>query len=207
MRSSARVAWRIVAVLAFAATAAVAVAVSHGGSSMRASLDSAHPRPGADARAMTGIQRCAAAWLRVTVLGGKTARYALGFTNVSRASCALSGYPSVSAYGMRETPLGNAAARDTSVLAARVVLAPGKTAYAAISDDAADPASGSSHGGACHPVMAAGLRVGLPDAGSAWRYVPHPLAACSVSGTQGPVFLHVRPVEANLGLRGFSNRC
>ena len=111
--------------------------------------------------------------------------YTLKFTNQSGFTCDLTGYPGVSAVDLRGRRLGSAASRTPSQ--PRVVsLANGETAGAPvqISQAANFPSS------ACHPVMAAGLRIYPPDQ-KASKVVPIPLRACSRTG---PVYLHVRAV-------------
>ena len=111
--------------------------------------------------------------------------YTLKLTNQSGHSCALTGYPGVSAVDLRGRRLGNPASRTPSQT--RVVsLANGETADAPlqISQAANFPAS------ACHPVMAAGLRIYPPDQ-KASKVVPIPFRACSRTGS---VFLHVKAV-------------
>lgn len=189
MRASVRVAWRVAAIAAFAATAALAVTLSRGAQT-NAALTSAHHDALARGRAASGIPRCAPSGLRVTLGAGAPAgaatRYPLAFTNVSGRSCALSGYPEVAAYRGRRL-VGNAAARDTSVAARRVLLAPGASARAAL--------VASATAGRCRPVAATGLRVVLPGQ-SATSYLRHPLRACSAAGPGAPVYLRVRPVQA-----------
>jgi hypothetical protein len=110
-------------------------------------------------------------------------RYRLDFTNVSRVPCTMTGYPQVGA-DQNGTPVGSQAAHDTTVVAHRLLLAPGQTVHAAL--DAAVPTS------RCHPVRASGLRVAPPGQSSA-RYLQRPLAACTV---RGAIYLHVRAVQA-----------
>jgi hypothetical protein len=109
-------------------------------------------------------------------------RYRLDFTNVSRLPCTMTGYPQVAA-DQNGTPVGSLAAHDTTVMAHRLLLAPGQTAHAAL--DAAVPTP------RCHPVRASGLRVAPPGQSSA-RYLYRPLAACTV---RGEIYLHVRAVQ------------
>jgi hypothetical protein len=195
MRASVRLGWRVAAIVAFAATAALAVTLTRGAPAP-AALTSA--RDATKQHAARGTPRCVMSRLHITVgtaastgaaLG--VTRYRLEFTNVSGATCALSGYPQVAAYRDDGTQVGNAAALDTAVAARRVVLAPGASAHAAV--------IASVVPGACHPVMAAGLRVvppGQPDA----RYIGHALKACSAAGLRSPVFLRVRAVQPGTGI-------
>jgi hypothetical protein len=117
-------------------------------------------------------------------------RYPLDFTNVSGSPCTLVGYPEVSAYQRDDVQVGPVAAHDTSVMARRVVLAPGQTAHAAV--EAMTPAA------RCRPVRAAGLRIVVPGQTAA-RYVSRPLTTCAarVSGGQG--YLRVRSIQPGRG--------
>jgi Protein of unknown function (DUF4232) len=189
MRAAARLGWRVAAIVAFGATAALAVTLTRG-APMHAALISARNHDAAP--------RCAASGLRVSLgaapAAATTARrgptsYALDFTNVSDAKCALGGYPAVAAYLASGAQVGNAAAADTTAIAHRVVLAPGETARATVIASAV----GASAGG-CRPVIAAGLRV-IPPGESAARFIRHSLLACSAAGPRAPVFLRVRAVQ------------
>ena len=196
MRAAARLGWRVAAVVAFGATAALAVTLTRG-APMHAALISA--------RNHDAGPRCAASGLRISlgaipaaaagVRPGLTS-YALDFTNVSGAKCELRGYPAVAAYRGNGIQVGNAATADTTATAQRVVLAPGETARAAVivSASASAPASASASVVGCQPVLATGLRVTLPG-GSAVRLIRHGLLACSAAGPRAPVFLRVRAVQ------------
>ena len=194
MRAAARVAWRIAGAVAFAATAALAVTLSRG-----TSLDTSFAaRDGTSHSTITGHDAglCSGTSLRIQVSGiVSTVRYALEFTNVSAASCTLSGYPTVSAYGLHGTQVGNAADRDRSAAVSPVVLAPGESAHAAVD---AGAAAYPAH--ACRPVTAAGLHVTPPGAVTG-RYLRQLLTACSAGGRHAPVFLHVLAVQAGAGHR------
>jgi len=201
MRASGRLGrqgWRGVAAVAFAATAVLAVAVSRGAPAHVALTSSRHPSgaPGA-----SGAAQCATSRLRISLTtgSGPGTRASAGhgriagagvstleFTNVSGVACALSGYPGVAAYGAGGAQIGNAAGRDTSVTARRIVLAPGATAHAAV--------AASVSAGSCRPVVATGLRV-VPPGQSAARYIRHAIPACGLAGRRAPVFLHVRAVQ------------
>ena len=198
MRASGRL-WRGVAGMAFAATAVVAVTVSRGGPAHVALTSARNPSEA------HGATQCTASRLRISLGAGSGpgARASAGrgrsagasvsvsistleFTNVSGTACALSGYPEVAAYGAGGAQLGNAAGRDTSVAARRIVLAPGATAHAAV--------VASVSAGSCRAVVATGLRV-VPPGQSAARYIRHAMPACAVAGREAPVFLHVRAVQ------------
>jgi hypothetical protein len=110
-------------------------------------------------------------------------RYRLDFTNVSRQPCTMAGYPQVAA-DSNGVLVGGTAAHDTTVVAHRLLLAPGQTVHAALDATAPTPR--------CHPVRASGLRVTPPGQSSA-RYLHRPLTACSA---RGQIYLHVRAVQA-----------
>jgi len=198
MRASGRLGWRGVAAVAFAATAVLAVTVSRGGPPHVALTSARHP---SEAHGASGATQCTASRLRISLTAGSgpgtrasaghdrsagASVSTLNFTNVSGTACALSGYPGVAAYGAGGAQLGNAAGRDTSVAARRVVLAPGATARAAVLV--------SVPAGSCRPVVATGLRI-VPPGQSAARYIRHAMPACAVAGPGAPVFLHVRAVQ------------
>jgi hypothetical protein len=128
-------------------------------------------------------------WLALNADSGAGSTYlTLQMTNLSRQTCALYGYPGVSAIDLAGRQVGAAAARDTAKTAREVRLATGGTASATlrVSNVSNFPA------GACRPVQAAGFRVYLPNATQA-KVVPFPLRACSRSGS---AFLRVRVVDA-----------
>jgi hypothetical protein len=204
MRASGRL-WRGVAAIAFAATAVVAVTVSRGGPAHVALTSARNPSA---AHGASGAAQCAASRLRISLGAdsGPGTRASAGhgrsvgagvstleFTNVSGTACAVSGYPEVAAYGVGGAQLGNAAGRDTSAAARRIVLAPGATAHAAV--------VASVSAGSCRPVVAAGLRV-VPPGQSAARYIRHAMPACGLAGPRAPVFLHVRAVQPGSGGAG-----
>ena len=191
MRAAARLGWRVAAVVAFGATAALAVTLTRG-APVHAALTSAGNHDAAP--------RCAASGLRISlgavpaaatgIRRGPTS-YTLDFTNVSDAKCELRGYPAVAAY-LAGGQVGNAAAADTTATAHRVVLAPGETARAAVIASAAGSASAAA--GGCRPVIATGLRV-TPPGESAARFIRHSVLACSAAGPAAPVFLRVGAVQ------------
>jgi hypothetical protein len=203
MRASGRL-WRGVAVIAFAATAVVAVTVSRGGPAHVALTSARNP---SGVHGATGAAQCTASRLRVWLragsgpgtrasaghgrgVGAGVSVSTLEFTNVSGTACALGGYPEVAAYGADGAQLGNAAGRDTAVAARRIVLAPGATAHAAV--------VASVSASSCRTVVAAGLRV-VPPGQSAARYIRRAMSACEFAGPRAPVFLHVRAVQPGSG--------
>jgi hypothetical protein len=185
---------RITAVAVFGVTAVVAVVLTRGAPMNAALTSSRHPRL-ARAHSAGAAPRCDASVLRISIGAGPrgTRSYPLDFTNVSGASCTLSGYPAVAAYRGDHMRVGNEAGQDTagpaaSLAARRVLLVPGATAHAALTVDT------GLQPGACRPVLAAGLRV-LAPGGSVPRYIRHALPACSAAGPRAPVFLRVRYLE------------
>lgn len=194
MRASARLGLRFAAIVVFGVTAAVAVVLTRGAPMHAALTSSRHPGQ-ARAHEVGAAPRCDSSVLRISIgAGPRDARsYPLDFTNVSGASCTLSGYPAVTAYSGDHMRVGNAAGQDTagpaaSPAARSVVLVPGATAHAALT------VSTGLQPGACRPVVAAGLRV-LAPGGSVPRYIRHALPACSAAGPRAPVFLRVRYLE------------
>jgi len=206
MRASAPLGWRIAAVVVFGVTAALAVVLTRGAPMHAALTSDRHPGHPAQAghpakAAKAAAAPCAASGLRISIGAGPQAAssYRLDFTNVSRSSCTLTGYPVVAAYRDDHVRVGNPAGQDTagagtaSAAAARsarrVLLAPGATAHAALTVNT------GVQRGACRPVVAAGLRV-LAPGGSVPRYIRHPIQACSAAGPRAPVFLRVRSLES-----------
>ncbi len=111
----------------------------------------------------------------------------LRFTNLSGRFCELTGFPGVSAVGLTGAQVGLAARRSLPRAVVSVRLAPGATSTSVI--QLADVANFPS--GACHEVMAAGLRV-YPPGATASKLIPYPFEACS---SYSATFLHVRPIE------------
>jgi len=196
MRASARLGWRVAGVVAFGATAALAVTLTRG-APLNAALISTSNHGAAP--------RCAASGLRISLdsvpapasgFSQGVTSYALDFTNVSGARCELRGYPGVVAYRGSGVQVGNAATADITATAHRVVLTPGETARSAVIASASTAASAAAVGasGGCRPVVATGLRV-TPPGQSAARYIKHSLVACSAAGPRAPVFLRVRAVQ------------
>ena len=169
MRAGASLGWRVATVVAFGATAALAVTLSRG-APMNAALASAKAHAAAAAHPAAAAAGCAVSGLRISlgqgarVTAGIT-RYPLDFTNVSAAPCTLAGYPEVTAYVGDGVQVGAAAGHDRSVAARRVLLAPGQTAHATL--DASVPAA------RCRLVRVTGLRVVAPGQTAA-RYVRRP---------------------------------
>jgi hypothetical protein len=180
-----RLAWRAAGVVAFGATAALAVVLSSH-APMRASLISASGPGGGHGHPRTSAAgRCTDAAIDVWVGVGaaRPNRVDLEFTNVSHSACELRGYPGVAA-GQPGQPGAAGAARQAIKPARRspatvsaVIVRPGETAHAV-----ADLAPGGCR-------AAGGLRVGLP----ADRSTPYMLRLCSAP-------LRVGPVEPGMGI-------
>jgi hypothetical protein len=166
-----------VSVFSKATVAAVAVAIA-------ASV-------GARADASPLVSTCAAnglvTWLDTTSnAAAGHAFYSLVFTNLSGRSCALRGYPGVSAVDRSGRALGSSAGRNAQNPVRTIVLASGSSARAVLR--VADP--GVYPFGTCHSTTAVGFRVYPPNATSS-TVVPFPAPACT---KQGPTYLAVAAV-------------
>jgi hypothetical protein len=151
--------------------------------------------------------RCATSglvvWLNVPpgnhYAGG--AYYYLEFTNLSGHTCALGGYPGVSAVSLSGRQLGSPAGRGV-VRPALLGLAPGASATAVLQiSDPADfgprcllPGPPPKPGQPGQFPTAAGLRVYPPNQ-FASKVVPYPFPACA---KPGPVYIHTGPVMPGL---------
>lgn len=198
------VAWRAVAVVAFAGTAALAVTLS------RAPVRPAHVALSENLTQIPCATSGLEAWLglaqgggpaSVTGTGGRPAPggtyYTLEFTNVSARACSLYGYPQVSAYagqGMGGIQIGSMAAHDTSIRPRPVMLAPGQTAHAVLLVASTQTFQRT----ACVQVTVAELRVTPPDQVRP-AFVPIRLPACS---KKGPEFLSVQAIQPRAGIPG-----
>jgi hypothetical protein len=118
-------------------------------------------------------------WLNTQGDGASgTIYYDLEFTNLSGSSCALFGYPGVSAVTLTGAQVGNAARRDNSFTPHLVTLANGATATAMVGITQ----TGFFTKAQCKRVTAAGLRV-YPPGQTASKIVPFPFGACAKTGT------------------------
>jgi hypothetical protein len=118
--------------------------------------------------------------------------YPLQFTNLSRHTCAMRGFPGVSAIDRNGHQLGSPARWATQIAAHTVVLAPGATAHTILrySDVEVSTAPG------CHPVFSTfELRVYPPGQYSA-TYAFFGLEACSHAG---PIYMGVEPILPGVG--------
>ncbi|HEV2253605.1 MAG TPA: DUF4232 domain-containing protein [Streptosporangiaceae bacterium] len=186
------IAWRVIAVVAFAGTAALAVTLS------RAPVRPDHAALSSNLTqspcATSGLE----AWLGLAQTAGDRLQpsgtyYTLEFTNVSARVCSLYGYPEVSAYA-GGTQIGSAAAHDTSVRPRPVTLAPGQTAHSVL----LVASIGTFEPTACAQVTAPELRVTPPDQVRP-AFVPIHLPACSKKGLE---FMSVQAIQPRPGIPG-----
>lgn len=204
MRRYGQIGWRVVAIVAFVGTAALAVVLSRVPGSTVAALSSDFSGP---ACAASGLE----AWLGQGAVGADPVgvgmsrdgtSYTLEFTNVSHQACRLYGYPEVSAYhgsaatGENEAgdQIGGPAIRDTSVHPQPVMLQPGATAHAVLRV----VVTASVKPAACARVTAEELRVTLPSQGRP-AFVPVHIPVCS---SKGAVSLSVQAIQARPGVPG-----
>ncbi len=198
-----QICWRMVAVVAFVGTAALAVVLTRAPIRPGAALSSAITVP---ACLTSGLE----AWLGLGLAtavdpavgtGMQVARgtyYTLEFTNVSDRACSLYGYPEVSVYAdSRATSgqIGSAAIRDTSVRPGPVMLAPGATAHSVLRVTRA----GGTQPAGCAQVTAEELRVTLPHQGQS-GFVPMHIPVCSPMGRGS---LSVQAIQARPGIPGY----
>ena len=199
------IAWRVIALVAFAGTAALAVTLSR--APARPDHASLSSNLSQSPCATSGLE----AWLGLASARGSApvtstddrlepggTYYTLEFTNVSARACSLYGYPEVSAYAGSQvtgTQIGSAATHDTSVRPHPVTLAPGQTAHSVLRVTS----TGTFGRTACAQVTAPELRVMLPDQVRP-AFVPIHLSACS---KKGPQFLSVQAIQPRPGIPGF----
>ena len=145
------------------------------------------------------ISRCTASdlgvWVAVSQGNGAagTIYFPLQFTNLSRHTCSLFGYPGVSALDRNDRQLGSPAGWGSLAGAHTVNLAPGATAHTVLAYH--DAAVTTEPG--CHPVFSTALlRVYPPDQRQA-TYAEFSLEACSHAG---PVYMSIQePIVAGVG--------
>jgi Protein of unknown function (DUF4232) len=127
-------------------------------------------------------------WLGVGGGGGTagTIFYPLQFTNVSRHTCSLIGFPKAAAISRNGHQIGKSS-RALRMRHGFVVLVPGATAHAALGIIEA--------GNVCnHPVNAASLKVRAPHQGRSTQ-IPFAFQAC-----HGKRVLVVGPVQPGVGI-------
>jgi hypothetical protein len=115
--------------------------------------------------------------------------YRIEFTNLSTATCTLSGYPKVNAVDLKGRRIGAFASHEKKA-AKQVTLAPGQSASATlrIVDALNFPAD------KCKATTAAGLRVAIPG-GSGNKIAPLAFETCVKATTKT---LSVAPVQATV---------
>jgi hypothetical protein len=140
------------------------------------------------------VPSCGLRALRVVDAGTEgaagTIYHLLRFTNVTRTTCSLRGYPGVSFTDARGRQIGLSATRDTALPVTRVVLRPGASAHAAVGIPQAEnfpPAT-------CRARTSTYVRVYPPNA-YASRLLPLRTSVCTT--TSGRV--HVQAVVAGPG--------
>lgn len=120
----------------------------------------------------------------------------LEFTNLSKQTCTMYGYPGVSAISLNGAQLGGAASRDTNTKPTTVTLAAGATAYALLEYSNVFTTN-------CTPVTdkitAYELRVYPPNQTKA-DDAYFDLATCTAAGQNG--FLRVRVIAPGPGILG-----
>jgi hypothetical protein len=123
--------------------------------------------------------------------------YPLNFTNTSKTTCEMYGFPGVSfaasatAAGQQ---IGAPAQRAGAFSKVTVRLAPGQTAHAWLKVAVAANYPSAT----CQPVTANWLRI-YPPGETVAGYVSHPFSACSSSSAP---LLSVLPVRAGQGVAG-----
>jgi hypothetical protein len=129
--------------------------------------------------------------------GAGSSYYPLNFTNTSKTTCAMYGFPgvsfdiSVSAAGKQ---IGVAANRSNAFAKVTVTLAPGATAHAWLRVAVAQNYPTAT----CQPVTATWLRV-YPPGETVAGYVGHSFSAC---GSSSAPLLTILPVRAGKGVAG-----
>jgi hypothetical protein len=149
--------------------------------------------------APTAIPKCTAFDLGVWVAVGEgngaagTIYYPLQFTNVSRHTCSLFGYPGVSALDRNGHQLGSPANWGSRAGARTVYLAPGATAHTLLAYH--DAAVTTEPG--CDPVFSTALlRLYPPDQRQS-TFAEFSLEACSHAG---PIYMSIiEPIRAGVG--------
>ena len=188
---TARRAAAIIAAASAAGLLAASVAVAASSSGTVLAADTTHAAPAA-------VRACTAgdlgAWVAVTQGNGTagSSYWPLQFTNLSRHSCAMRGFPGVSAINRSGHQLGSPAGRNRVIPVRTVVLAPGATAHAILryGDVTISTAPG------CHPTFSTyELRIYPPGQYHA-TYAAFDFEVCSHAG---PVYLDVEPVQPGVG--------
>jgi hypothetical protein len=202
MTGYGQIGWRMVAIAAFAGTAALAVMLTRAPVHPSAALSSevsgpTCPTSGLDA--WLGLSAAPAGSAGSTVgtamQAARGTYYTLEFTNVSHRACSLYGYPEVSVYTDSRAPgsqIDSTAIRDTSVRPEPVMLAPGATAHSVLRV----VITGDTKPAGCAQVTADELRVTLPHQGRS-AFVPVDIPVCSAKGHPS---LSVQAIQARPGV-------
>lgn len=150
------------------------------------------------ARASAAVPACTArqlgVWVAISQGNGAAGSvyYPLQFTNLSGHTCAMRGFPGVSAVNRNGHQLGSPARWDHVVPARTVILAPGATAHTVLRYVDAEVTTAPG----CHPTFGATLlRVYPPDQFSA-TYTFFDLEVCS---RPGHVYMSVEPILPGVG--------
>ena len=189
---------RVIATLAVASAAGLVIttaafAASSSGTASGAALASQTARI-SSARVPACRASQLGVWVGVAQSNGAagTIYYPLNFTNVSRQSCSLHGFPGVSAIARNGHQLGRPAGWSTRAAAHTVVVAPGATAHTILQYGDAEVSTAPG----CDPVnTAVVLRVYPPNQYDA-TVAAFDLEVCSHAG---PVYLRVEPILPGVG--------
>jgi len=145
--------------------------------------------------AASTIPKCTAGDLGVWVAVGRgngtagSIYYPLEFTNLSKSTCYLDGYPGVSAINLAGHQLGAAAGRDTAVKPSVVNIAPGATAHSELQYITVQVSP------SCKPQAAYELKVYPPDQTFATDGA-YDFSSCT---TATPVYLNVEAIQRGTG--------
>jgi hypothetical protein len=178
--------------------AATIVAAAAAGLAISTAAFAATASPGTPRTASAAVSSCTAgalgAWVAVDQGNGAAGSifFPLQFTNLSKHTCTLRGFPGVSVIDRNGKQLGSPARWDHVRPVTTVVLAPGATAHTILrwSDAAVTTSPG------CHPVFTAfELRIFPPNQRSA-THAAFDLEACSHAG---PIYLSVEPIIPGVG--------
>jgi Protein of unknown function (DUF4232) len=134
--------------------------------------------------------------VRSTGVAAGTSYVPLDFTNVSRTTCQLAGFPVITLTSSTDKRIGTAAIADRGLAAESVILGAGQTAHIWLRVvDVMDLPTAQ-----CQPTAAAGLRVGLPGQAST-TFISHRLTTCTrqVRGSEILTVEPFRPGQARPG--------
>jgi Protein of unknown function (DUF4232) len=178
---------------AIAVAVAVAVAVAACGLQRAGHIGCSNSR---GYRPRAGVRACPSSAIRTRLdihaagVAAGTAYFPLDFTNISPATCRLSGFPAVTiAMSRGGRQVGTAAVTDRSISPRELVLPAGRTAHIwlRLVDVMNLPRA------ECKPVLAAGLRVRLPGR-QVSTFIGHALTTCA-KHVHGTDLLTVEPFQ------------